>query len=270
MARTSRKRKVPITVPVNSNRASPSSSLPVSASSKVTKGVIRRFHSLQKEKSRLLRKEKTSSSLVRTNPVSKSQRTGDFDRHGETDDGYMDTIRKIDDELAKLGGLERYQAMSAIGQSHLKGGGSERVLIQWLKEIIEDDNGRDKHQIRRENGVQRMESVQKEPKKRRLLDVGALKHDNYAKASALVEVTAMDLHSRHPSIIERDFLTISPGNSNDLLGCEPWDVISLSLVLNFLPDPKERGRMLQLAHDLLEMDGLLFVVVSIAHRFVSL
>jgi 25S rRNA (adenine2142-N1)-methyltransferase len=34
-----------------------------------------------------------------------------------------------------MGGLERYQAMSSIGQSAVKGGGSEKVVIPWLKEI---------------------------------------------------------------------------------------------------------------------------------------
>ena len=61
-----------------------------------------------------------------------------------------------------------------------------------------------------------------------------------------------------------------------------WDVLSLSLVLNFVPDPKERGtrilqgfrsrliflgRMLRLAHLFLEASrtrsGLLFVTVGI-------
>jgi len=50
-----------------------------------------------------------------------------------------------------------------------------------------------------------------------------------------------------------------PSNKN-------WDVISLSLVLNFVPEPYERGRMLQLAHTLLAPGGLLFVVVSITEE----
>ena len=45
-----------------------------------------------------------------------------------------------------------------------------------------------------------------------------------------------------------------------------WDVISLSLVLNFVPDPQERGQMLRLAHAMLAPDGLLFVVVGNKER----
>lgn len=58
-----------------------------------------------------------------------------------------------------------------------------------------------------------------------------------------------------------------------------WDIISLSLVVNFVPDPSERGgrlsfnranavlrgrtgRMLRLAYMLLRESGLLFLAVS--------
>ena len=44
-----------------------------------------------------------------------------------------DTLANINRELEKLGGLEKYQRMSCIGQSSDRGGGSEKVLIGWLK-----------------------------------------------------------------------------------------------------------------------------------------
>jgi 25S rRNA (adenine2142-N1)-methyltransferase len=46
----------------------------------------------------------------------------------------------------------------------------------------------------------------------------------------------MDLHSRHPSIVEQDFLLM-----DEHLHRGKWDIISLSLVLNFVPEPKDRG-----------------------------
>jgi hypothetical protein len=49
-------------------------------------------------------------------------------------------------------------------------------------------------------------------------------------------VTAIDLHSRHPSILEQDFLLMDHSEHR-----EAWDAISLSLVLNFIPDGKDRG-----------------------------
>ena len=45
-----------------------------------------------------------------------------------------DTLTDINRELEKLGGLEKYQHMSCIGQSSDRGGGSEKVLIEWLKQ----------------------------------------------------------------------------------------------------------------------------------------
>lgn len=58
---------------------------------------------------------------------------------------------------------------------------------------------------------------------------------------------------------------------HSLQSSKGWDVISLSLVLNFVPDAQERGRMLRLAHALLAPDGLLFVVVSIGvHTYLQL
>jgi hypothetical protein len=42
----------------------------------------------------------------------------------------------------------------------------------------------------------------------------------------------------------------------------PWDIISLSLVINFVPDPRSRGEMLRKAHTLLKAGGLLFIVVG--------
>ena len=72
----------------------------------------------------------------------------------------------------------------------------------------------------------------------RLLDVGALRSDNYRACASWIDATPIDLHSRHPSILEQDLLRM------DLeLHREAWDVISLSLVLNFVPDGKDRGTL---------------------------
>jgi 25S rRNA (adenine2142-N1)-methyltransferase len=46
----------------------------------------------------------------------------------------------------------------------------------------------------------------------------------------------MDLRSRHPSILEQDFLLMDEDENRG-----KWDIISLSLVVNFVPDPRDRG-----------------------------
>lgn len=48
----------------------------------------------------------------------------------------------------------------------------------------------------------------------------------------------MDLNSRHPSIAEQDFLLLDQEQNS-----EKWDVISLSLVLNFVPEALDRGKL---------------------------
>ena len=79
----------------------------------------------------------------------------------------------------------------------------------------------------------------------RLLDVGAVKPDNYHSCASWIDVTPIDLHSRHPSILEQDFLRMDQESHR-----EAWDIISLSLVLNFVPDGRDRGTLL------LAMSGL--------------
>jgi 25S rRNA (adenine2142-N1)-methyltransferase len=83
----------------------------------------------------------------------------------------------------------------------------------------------------------------------------------------------MDLHSRHPKIVEQDFLKLDLEENHRL-----WEAISLSLVLNFVPSHSDRGkhfssavvkytdfdfagRMLRMAHGFLRDDGLLFLAV---------
>ncbi|KZT00310.1 uncharacterized protein LAESUDRAFT_666425, partial [Laetiporus sulphureus 93-53] len=97
-------------------------------------------------------------------------------------------------------------------------GGSEKVLMGWLKE----------------RGV--ASASLKEHTMLRLLKVGALKPNNYASCTAWIHNTSIDLRSNHPAIAEQDFLLMSEAEH-----CEKWDIISLSLILNFVPDAKDRG-----------------------------
>ncbi|KAK0210435.1 nucleolus protein [Desarmillaria ectypa] len=144
-------------------------------------------------------------------------------------------LAEIQRQIDELGGIECYQSMSAIGQGKDRGGGSERVLIGWLKELGYAGRGQ---------------------KKLKLLEVGALLPDNYKSCSSWIDATPMDLHSRHPSIIEQDFLLMDEEANR-----EKWDIISLSLVLNFVPRPEDRGQMLRLAHSMLSYGGNLFLAV---------
>jgi 25S rRNA (adenine2142-N1)-methyltransferase len=109
------KRKFPVTIAQRSpNAPKTGQNLPSSASSASTRGVIRKFHVLLKRKKQL-----------------QSQRSTLISNNAELDE--------IEKELDAMGGLEKYQAMSSIGQSTLKGGGSEKVLINWLKELFQGE-----------------------------------------------------------------------------------------------------------------------------------
>ncbi|EAU88383.1 nucleolus protein [Coprinopsis cinerea okayama7 len=199
-----RKRKVPV-VPVD--RATTSASKP-----QVTRTVIREFHVLLKRQAYL-------------------QKSGL--KNAET---YKE-LKEIEDRIEELGGLERYQHMSAVGQKEDRGGGSHRIFIGWLKELGAH--------------LQRKEKL-------RLLEVGALKPDNYQSCSSWIDVFPIDLNSRHPAIKEQDFLKLDPVENK-----EKWEAISLSLVLNFVPDAKDRGRMLRLAHEMLGENGYFFVALPL-------
>ena len=97
-------------------------------------------------------------------------------------------------------------------------------------------------------------------------------------------MTPIDLHSQHPEILEQDFLLMDPEEHRN-----KWEAISLSLVLNFAPNARDRGElvslrricnqlivseghMLRLAHTMLQPDGLLFVAVRhpVSQRLVKL
>jgi len=75
----------------------------------------------------------------------------------------------------------------------------------------------------------------------RLLEVGALSTTNACSKSPMFQVTRIDLHSQHPDIMSQDFMErpIPTGDG------EKFHIISLSLILNYVPLPARRGEMLR-------------------------
>jgi 25S rRNA (adenine2142-N1)-methyltransferase len=179
-------------------------------------------------------------------------------------------LRKISEEIDGLGGLEWYQQMSAIGQGNDRGGGSERIFISWLKELKVHESRQEKLRCVNPYVSDTEFSLICDY---RLLEVGALKPDNYKQCTSWIHNTPIDLRSRHPDIKEQDFLLFHR-TEND----QKWDAISLSLVVNFVPDSKDRGRsphslestlaehnegrMLHLANTILKNAGYLFLAVG--------
>ena len=122
--------------------------------------------------------------------------------------------------LAVTDDLELYQRASRLGQSSDRGGDTSLVLVDWLNDALAHPPS---------NGNLRM------------LEVGSLSIQNACSRVANLEVRRIDLRAQEPGIEEVDFMKLPiPGNHADL-----FDIVSLSLVLNFVPDPSGRGEMLK-------------------------
>lgn len=124
-------------------------------------------------------------------------------------------------QLDALGGLETYQQASIQGQESRRGGDSSVVLVDWLKPTLETGGC---------------------SQKLKLLEVGALSNRNACSLCGFFYVERIDLNSQGDGIIKQDFMERPIPNSatNDY-----FDIISLSLVVNFVPDLAQRGEMLR-------------------------
>lgn len=142
----------------------------------------------------------------------------------------------IDKEIAALGGIEKYQQASLQGQRNDRGGDSSRVLMEWLKPV---------HPALKEAA----QGSALRPF--RMLEVGALSTTNECSKSRFFSMQRIDLNSQGEGITQQDFME-RPLPKDD---SERFDIISLSLVLNFVPDARVRGDMLLRTLDFLVQPG---------------
>ncbi|KAG7691398.1 hypothetical protein KL933_005304 [Ogataea haglerorum] len=127
-------------------------------------------------------------------------------------------LGRIEGEIEKRGGLEVYQAASVQGQSSQRGGDSSKKLVEWLKEL----------------GYNKKNAV--------ALEIGCLNSRNLISTCGLFsKVVKIDLHSQEPEILEQDLMERPLPKS----AAEQFDLISCSLVVNFVPDPHLRGQMMR-------------------------
>ncbi|CAE7008929.1 hypothetical protein CFE70_001659 [Pyrenophora teres f. teres 0-1] len=131
--------------------------------------------------------------------------------------------------IEKNGGIKTYQAASKQGQAKDRGGDSSKVLVEWLQEShVLDPKARGRCRSE-EPGL-------------RCLEVGALSTTNeISKYASVIQMTRIDLNSQGSGIEKQDFMERPLPTTDD----ERFDIISLSLVLNYVPDAVGRGEMLK-------------------------
>lgn len=127
-------------------------------------------------------------------------------------------VKKIKRLINEAGGLQSYQLASLQGQSIQRGGDSSAVLMEWLADVNPSAADRLK-----------------------LLEIGSLSTQNACTKSGVFDIERIDLHSQSPGIKQQDFME-RPLPEKD---AERFDILSLSLVLNFVPTTKARGDMLK-------------------------
>ncbi|KAI4645343.1 uncharacterized protein J4E79_010881 [Alternaria viburni] len=143
--------------------------------------------------------------------------------------GDVSSAEEIARAIEKNGGIKMYQAASKQGQAKDRGGDSSKLLVDWLQQSkVLDPKARD----RRSAGDAEL----------RCLEVGALSTKNeISKYASVIDMTRIDLNSQGPGIEKQDFMERPLPTCDD----ERFDIISLSLVLNYVPDAVGRGEMLK-------------------------
>lgn len=131
-------------------------------------------------------------------------------------------------EQEALGGLKEYQKASLHGARH---GDSSKWLITTLEKL----HGR---------------------RPTRLLDVGAIAGTSYKKYKS-IQPTYIDINPQADHVIKADFLEFPEPE-------ELFDVVCLSLVLNYVGSIEDRAEMIQRAHLFTQPEGYLYVVLPLA------
>ncbi|CDR87768.1 uncharacterized protein SPSC_03511 [Sporisorium scitamineum] len=131
--------------------------------------------------------------------------------------------------LDSLGGLAQYQAWSLTGSA--KAG--QTPTSKWCMEALNTVYTHDRNQP-----------------KFRVLDVGAITGTAYTKYR-WVDATYIDLHPWGDNVQKYSFFDFPVPTTED----EKFNMVALSLVINFVGDVRKRGEMLRHVHKYLPQDG---------------
>lgn len=148
----------------------------------------------------------------------------------------------ITKEIVDNGGLQKYQIASIMGQNSDRGGDSSKKLMKWILEL--NDSGKNfKDMTTLEIGCLRIDNV-----------ISQHKYKKFIKS-----IERIDLNSNHPDIKKEDFLLKTLPESNE----DKFDLISCSLVVNFVPDENKRGEMMMRLKKFCKNQGLVFLVLPL-------
>lgn len=169
-------------------------------------------------------------------------------------DGDLKRVEEIDEELEAMGGRNEYQRASQLSTSFHST--SKWVLghlarLGWLHGIKVEE-GKGGGTLRRSTRVLEVGAINTE-----LLDASAETMASGEKKYRL-DVRAIDLNSMEERIEEADFLSL-PFLSKNV--SERYDVIVCSMVINCVPTPADRGKMMFLLLQHLRPGGLLFLTL---------
>ncbi|KAH7393215.1 putative methyltransferase-domain-containing protein [Cadophora sp. MPI-SDFR-AT-0126] len=160
---------------------------------------------------------KATRTLIRTHHTLEKQKAKAL---ADGDDAKAAVIAK---QIEQRGGIESYQQASLTGQTNERGGDSSKILLEWLEPV-----------------APALKELATKGQAAKMLEVGALSVNNACSRSRLFEMERIDLNSQAEGIKQQDFME----RPLPLEGIEQFNLISLSLVLNYVPDAVGRGKML--------------------------
>ncbi|KAJ3236108.1 hypothetical protein HDU81_011143 [Chytriomyces hyalinus] len=243
--RTHTRRPITFTVggsaPTTATSNSPSS--PTKKRKLSTTQRINEFHALTKRLAHIQKQ------------IQSSNQPNNLDKEDASNGALEDEAARVKEAIEALGGLHAYQRASLKGGDESKGRGA---CGKWLVGML------NKYVVPGREGMQVRKSEEKEESKKKvdrlkLLDIGALNGATYSKQRAWIDAEYVDLNPQHANVIRQDFFERPlPRTKADL-----FDVLCLSLVVNFVDDPERRGIMLMRARQFLVPSGLLFIVLPL-------
>lgn len=177
--------------------------------------------------------------------------------------------KKLEQEREQLGGLETYQAASQHGGDKTRGGESSKWLVKQIKDLKiglpspkPKQDGADVTPPKKvepkilEDGTKVWPKVER--RKLRLLDVGAIAGTAYA-GYPWISTTSIDLNPLSDSVLRYNFFDFPVPTKEE----EKYDIVALSLVMNYEGSLINRGHMLLHAHDYLLPHGYLYLVLPL-------